>query len=197
LVSSTNKKNKCECGRHEYYCCPDLKCTRCICNKCFDALDNAQCTFIDNNINEEENIDTHNNNNNEINNGVNEEDDEEYNSDELLEPEPSVYLNEDDGEYMLEDNGSDHADNAINYNTNSDEDENSNDEDDDFMNLQNRFLPTRESDILLERDDIDNYVTTAFDPDLPAIDEEDHLQEVDGQINFFPSTNTGEYALNV
>ena len=49
--------------------------------------------------------------------------------------------------------------------------------------------------MLLERDDIDNYVTSSLGPDLPAIDEEDdNLQEINGQIDY---TNAGEYVLNV
>ena len=181
FIISMDKKNKCQCGKYEFYCCPDLKCSQCICKLCFNALDTNICTFI--NIGENED----NTNTDDIDNDTNDDIDSD---DDLQEPYEDQNFN--DGEYLLHNNNDLSSD--IDESNGYDEDDNL--EEDNFnQDLRNQMLPQRESDLLLERDDIDNYVTSSLDPDLPAIDEEDdNLQEINGQIDY---TNAGEYVLNV
>ena len=49
LVTSMNKKNKCQCGKHEYYRCPYSLCSSCICKTCFDALNVLNTSYVNNN----------------------------------------------------------------------------------------------------------------------------------------------------
>ena len=49
LVTSMNKKNKCRCGKHEYYRCPNSLCSSCICKTCFDALNVLNTSYVNNN----------------------------------------------------------------------------------------------------------------------------------------------------
>ena len=67
--------------------------------------------------------------------------------------------------------------------------------------LQNEILHQRALYAILEPDDIDHFVTTSLDPDLPDFAEDDDdgymPQEIDGQLSAFEATNSGEYALHV
>ena len=39
LITSINRKMKCNCGRNEHFSCPILNCTTCICKRCTDEKD--------------------------------------------------------------------------------------------------------------------------------------------------------------
>ena len=73
LVHSIDRSLTCQCGKKEYYTCPTLHCTGCICNKCCEALlpdtinyvypntYNSDVTYNDNSQHENHSIETNNN----------------------------------------------------------------------------------------------------------------------------------------
>lgn len=197
LVRSFDKSNKCNCGKYEYYRCPDLKCKICICYTCFNNLNEFETSYIYSTIPINE-LDALENN---------EENEQEIQlSESISEANVNMPFDSDsdiDGDYLFQNNVN-NVNQNINNDLNNDEisleepydtlmhenprlEDFSDDEsfNDGFCSAFNRHT---QNDHILEADDFDNYLTTATDIDfVPSTDSpEDHevqVREDDGRLD--------------
>ena len=121
--------------------------------------------------------------NNETSNQVNDDVDDENNDDASSLIEPYDLFREEGAVTESDENDITHSDELL--------------DDKDALRLQ--LLPPTTEDLLLERDDFDNYVTTSNDPDLPLEEDETEIgDDIDnhGILDMYQSSNAGEYILD-
>ena len=168
LISSTERSNKCQCGKKEFYRCCDLDCKVCLCKHCYKNCDENTTTFIPA-VNQVDLDDSDTS------------DDDEDSLEEPQLPQDGDYLlnNEDDealheGELNEEDEVSHEGENNI--------------EDDAILDREdftNYVTTTLDADIPLDfDDDIEN--------DTLPQDEDENVY-----IDHLPSTDAGDFAFEI
>ena len=171
LIMSTHRKGKCYCGCKEYYRCCDLSCPVKACRKCMDLGDTGDSLQIS-----------------ETGFGSNESHrGQAFNNDDSDSEEEEAHGEEEHDE----------MDEDTEWLFNREQRENRTEANDE-EGSDNETLPSNEDDNYspLLRDDFNDYVTTADEPDFTPFDEFNNDYDEDHNSGI-PSTDSGTYAFDI
>ena len=192
MILSTFRKGKCHCTKKEYYRCPDLNCSIKCCKKCLDNAGTSHIVYVSQH--------GMTNNSNQVprhpNNDSSSEDDSDFDSlsssdsdvDSLSSSEERHHTVDEDPGRLFEDSDSDsdcdsHNDSLTSSDSCTDE-------------IPISALDNDHSYAPLNRDDFEDYVTSADAPDFNIITET-HEEMDNDERHDIPSTDAGIYPYEV